>query len=321
MKRIVITGADGFVGRWAVEALTQRFPGASLILTTRGEWQATWRLPIEASIERLDVTEQTAVESFISRHRPDGVLHLAGISAVHDAEADVLRAYDVNLHGTRHLAQSLLTYVPAARLVHVGSADVYGATLQTSAMPLAEDAVIAPLNAYSLSKAAGDLTLGAAAANGLQVIRLRPFNHIGPGQDDRFVVSAFARQIAEIEAGRREPVMKVGDLSATREFLDVRDVARAYALAFEAPAPCWRGTVVNIAGGRRICIGDMLNLLLSLSTAKVSVLQDAALIRRAETGYAGGNADRARMMLDWQPVIPFEATLSDILAFWRSRIN
>lgn len=315
MRRFLVTGADGFVGRWAMEALAARYPTAAIVVTTRSALQVAPGV----IVEQLDVTDPKAVKALLSRHRPDGVLHLAGISAVRDAEADVRQAYEVNLYGTLHLADAIAAVTPDTRLVHISSADVYGATLQTGPAPLTEDAVIAPLNAYALSKAAGDLTIGARAAAGLRAMRLRPFNHAGPGQDSRFVVSAFARQIAEIEAGRQEPVLRVGDLSSVREFIDVRDVARAYAMAFDAADEWWSGSVVNLAGGRRVSIGDMLKTLLSLSTATIAVEQDAGLTRAAEMGYAGGNAERAATALGWHPAIPFKTTLADTLAFWRSR--
>lgn len=315
MQRILVTGADGFVGRWAMDALAAQYTAADLVVTTRGAMQ----VPPGVIVERLDVTDAEAVKALLSRHRPNGVLHLAGISAVCDAEADVRRAYEVNLYGALHLADAIVATTPEARLVHVSSADIYGAALQADVAPLAEDAAIAPLNAYSLSKAAGDLAIGARAVAGLRAMRLRPFNHAGPGQDSRFVISAFARQIADIEAGRRSPVLRVGDLSSVREFIDVRDIARAYALAFGAADEWWNGSIVNLAGGRRVRIGDMLEMLLLLSTAAITVEQDAGLTRPAEMGYAGGNAERAATALGWHPSIPFETTLADTLAFWRSR--
>lgn len=318
MQRILITGAEGFVGRWAADALTHAYPGVCIVLSARNAWTASWPIPDGAIIDRLDITDPASINDLLVRHRPDAVLHLAGISAVRDAEADVRRAYDVNLYGTVNLADAMVRTVPDARLVHVGSADVYGAILQSSPIPISEDATIAPLNTYALSKAAGDLAIGAKAAGGLRTLRLRPFNHAGPGQDSRFVISAFARQIAQIEAGLREPVLEVGDLSAKREFLDVRDVARAYALAFAADDKWWNGTIVNIAGGHGIRIGDMLDKLLSLSTSTVTIRQSASLTRPAESGFAGGDTSRAMAVLDWKPAIPFDTTLTDTLNFWRS---
>lgn len=321
MHCILITGAEGFVGRWAADAIGRRHPEASLVLTGRKAWTASWPLPDRATVESLDLTDPMTLDDVIERHRPDGILHLAGISAVRDAEANIRQAYEVNLHGTLNLADAVSRIVPDARLVHVGSSDVYGATLQESPVPLAEDAMIAPLNAYSLSKAAGDLAIGAKAAAGLRALRLRPFNHTGPGQDARFVVSAFARQIAQIELGLRDSVMEVGDLSARREFLDVRDVARAYALAFAADDKWWNGTIVNIAGGHATQIGEMLERLLSMSSATISVRQSASLTRAAEAGFAGGETLKAREILTWQPLIPFDTTLADTLDYWRSSLR
>ena len=315
--RILVTGADGFVGRWAVQALAARHPHAILVAAIRG----TATVAGAHAHERLELTDRVATEALIARCQPDGILHLAGVAAVHDAEEDPRHAMNVNLHGTMHLARATLEKVPAARFVHVGSADVYGATLQTSRLPLDEAAALAPLNAYALSKAAGDLAIGMMANRGLRAVRMRPFNHVGPGQDDRFVVSAFARQIAEIEVGRRSAVMKVGSLTARREFIDVRDVADAYARAFDLDEAHWNGTVINLAGGHLTQIGALLDMLRAHSRAAFAIEQDPALVRPDEPGYAGGDLTQAATLLGWHPAIMLDRTLEETLDYWRARIG
>ena len=156
------------------------------------------------------------------------------------------------------------------------------------------------------------------AGDGLEVVRFRPFNHTGPGQTDAYVVSAFARQIARIERGQQPPVIEVGDLEAERDFLDVRDVVRAYGLAALAPEPFPQGVAINLASGVPRKISSILNSLLSLSNRPITVTQDPSRMRPNNTARAVGDAALARSLLDWAPSIPFEATLEDVLNHWRA---
>ena len=155
------------------------------------------------------------------------MVHLAAIPTIAGAVADPAAAWRVNVMGTLDLARAIHQYAPECTLIFAGSAEAYGATARQG-VPLKETDPLQPLNEYAATKAAADLALGALAANGLRVIRFRPFNHTGPGQTDEFVVPAFASQIARIEKGAQPPVMMVGNLDAQRDFLDVRDVVDAY---------------------------------------------------------------------------------------------
>jgi GDP-4-dehydro-6-deoxy-D-mannose reductase len=224
----------------------------------------------------------------------------------------------VNLHGTLNVAEAIRDLAPSCRLVFISSADIYGASFRAG-VALDEEALPAPLNTYGATKAAADLALGAMAAEGLGVLRLRPFNHTGPGQSADFVVPAFARQIARIEAGLAPPVLKVGALTPERDFLDVRDVARAYALALARDLPT--GTVLNLAAGTPRRIGDVLEALLALAKVKVEVAEDPARLRPADIPRAIGDAARARALLGWEPVIPWAQTLADVLDDWRIQVR
>ena len=165
---------------------------------------------------------------------PDSCIHLAAISTIAAAQQDQDRAWQVNLHGTLSLAHAILRYAPECQLIFASTADAYGASFEPGAK-LDEHAPLAPLNTYSATKAAADLALGSMARQGLRVVRLRPFNHTGPGQTAQFVVAAFARQVARIAAGRQPPVLEVGNLEPRRDFLDVRDVCAAYTACVDRP--------------------------------------------------------------------------------------
>ena len=296
-RRILITGSGGFVGSHLMPALRGTYPDATLIGLA------------------ADITDQAAVQAEVADVRPDAVVHLAAIAAIPAARQDPDLAWSVNLHGTRYLARAIMAHAPAAILVFASTADLYGATFRAG-VPVDEDAMLAPLNAYAATKAAADLALGALAAEGLRVIRMRPFNHTGPGQTDAFVVAAFARQVARIAAGLQVPAIKVGDLSPLRDFLDVRDVCASYVLALGTDLP--PGTILNVASGQARRVGDVLNDMLTIAGVSADVQVDAARLRPTDIPAAIGDATRLRA-LGWTPAIPWAQTLADTLAYWKHK--
>jgi nucleoside-diphosphate-sugar epimerase len=205
-------------------------------------------------------------------------------------------------------------------LVHASSADIYGASFRVG-RALDEGAATAPMNTYAATKAAADLALGAMAADGLRVVRLRPFNHTGPGQTESFVVPAFAAQVARIAAGRQAPVLQVGNLDAARDFLDVRDVCAAYVAAIARAETLAPGALFNIASGVPRRIGDMLDDLLRLAGVAARIETDPTRMRPSDIPTASGDATAARDTLGWAPVVAWEATLRDVLADWRERVS
>jgi GDP-4-dehydro-6-deoxy-D-mannose reductase len=297
-RRILVTGASGFVGRHLLPALRAAYPAAEMFDA------------------QFDVTDRTAVHNAVRNARPDACIHLAAVSAVADARRDPDHAWRVNLHGTLELARAVMEHAPDCRLLFASTSEIYGQSFR-SGRPLDETALPAPMNAYAATKAAADVALGAMANDGLHVVRLRPFNHSGPGQSEAFVLPAFARQIARIEAGLQAPPLRVGGLDSMRDFLDVRDVCNAYAACLRAE---WTpGTILNIASGVPRRIGDVLDALLALAGLRTEVAIDTKRLRGTEIKSASGDASRARQLLGWAPSIPWTQTLADVLADWRRR--
>jgi GDP-4-dehydro-6-deoxy-D-mannose reductase len=312
--RVLITGGSGFVGHYVVEALKEALPPASEILVA-DRAQASVEIDGVRSIA-LDVTDADAVNDLMRRERPTHILHLAAISAVTDASADMKGAWSVNFGGTFNIAFAISEFCKDSRLVNCSSAEVYGATFNKG-LPVDETAMLDPTNSYGAAKAAADIMLGQMARLQLRAIRLRPFNHTGPRQSEKFVVPAFAAQIARIERGDQEPVIYVGDIDNRRDFLDVRDVVDAYVKTLLNFDSLPQGCAINIASGRARSIRSVLDLMLAQSSVRIEVRPDPARVRVNDTPLVVGNADVARRLLDWQPRRPWEETLSNVLNYWR----
>ena len=299
-SRILVTGAAGFVGSHLLPILAAAFPNAAIV--SGG----------------FDVTDQAAMLAAIQADPPDACVHLAAIAAIPAAQQDPDAAWRVNLHGTIGLARALMTAAPGCTLLFPSTADAYGRSFQAGE-PVTETTALAPMNTYGATKAAADLALGAMP--GLRVIRARPFNHTGPGQSPAFVVAAFARQVARIEAGLQPPVLQVGALEPLRDFLDVRDVCAAYALCLARADTLPRGVILNVASGTARRVGDVLQDLLAIAGVAATIETDATRLRPSEIPVARGDATAARTLLGWAPQIPWATTLADTLNDWRSRVR
>ncbi len=308
--RILLTGAGGFVGRHLVPALHAALPAATIVATTAAP---------RDGMRALDVTDAEAVQQAVREVRPDACIHLAGIAAVQAARGDPERAWTVNLTGTLRLARAIRSDAPDCRFVFASSAEVYGRSFRAG-RPLDETAPLAPGNTYAATKAAADLAIGAMALDRLSAVRLRLFNHTGPGQTPDFVVPAFARQVARIAAGLQPAVMQVGALDPFRDFLDIADVCAAYVAALNAALP-EPGAIFNIASGTPRRIGDVLDALCRLAGVAPQIETRGGLLRPAEIPTASGDARRAHAALGWTPVVPWERTLRSVLDDWRERVR
>lgn len=305
--KVLITGGDGFVGAHLLRALAVQRPG--------------WRVVAPSSFgpERLDVTEMETIRAVLRGETPDVVIHLAGVAALAEALRAPDTAWAVNAGGVFNLVSAIREVCPACRLLHVSSAEVYGLSLETDA-PTDEMALLRPLSLYAATKAAGEMVVGQAARAGLASVIVRPFNHIGPGQSETFVAASFAAQIARIEAGLQPPILSVGSLEEERDFLAVEDVVDAYLAILDAPvfAP---EAVFNIASGAATRIGDLLEILLSLSPSTIQVRQDPARLRPSPLRRAIGDASRLRQAVGWAPRRSLNDTLQAVLDDQRARLR
>jgi GDP-4-dehydro-6-deoxy-D-mannose reductase len=249
---------------------------------------------------------------------PDAVIHLAAQSFVADAFRDPEHTLQVNLMGTLHLLQTLQRARFGGRILFVGTGDVYG-SVEDHALPVSERQLPAPRNPYAVSKLAAEaLCRQWAYTEALDVVIARPFNHIGPGQSERFVVSDFARQVARIAAKGVDPVIHTGDIDVTRDFTDVRDVVRAYFSLLD----CGRtAEVYNVCSGREVSIRALLERLGNLARVDISVRADPNRTRRAEQRRMWGDASKIRSATGWQPAIPLDDSLRDILDYSKNKVN
>jgi nucleoside-diphosphate-sugar epimerase len=295
--RAFVTGAKGFVGRHLVPRL--RRAGYEVVAT---------------DIE-LEVSNAPAVEAAVARATPALLIHLAAVSFVPESRADPERTYRVNFLGARAVLEAAARAAPGARVLLACSGDQYGPSAPGAA-PFTEASPQRPRSPYAHTKVAADLLGDCYAARGLDVVRSRAFNHTGPGQTEGFVLPSFARQAVEIALGRREPVMRVGNLDSVRDFLDVEDVLEAY-LALAAPGV--PAGVYNVASGRAVRIGDALEAV--LKHAGVAPRIEVVPERMRPTDQVVGDATRLREATGWEPRVPFDTTLERLVTHWRERLS
>lgn len=305
-REALITGAGGFVGRFLRRRLAERGWIVRCCDVRVPEGEPGWFA--------CDVSDSSNVDALTAwcGGKISHVFHLAAMTFVPETGRNPHRAFDVNLQGTVLLTDAVRRRFPSARFVFIGSAEVYG---PPQSLPMDERHPINPANPYAISKAAADLYCGYLHAAGLlDVVRVRPFNHSGPGQSDSFVLSSFARQIARIEAGKEEPVLRVGNLAARRDFSHVLDVVRAYeAVALEGAG----GEVYNVCSGVSVSIREALEALLGMAAVPIRVEQDAGRMRPVDVPELWGTHTKLTERTGWSPEISFADLLGDLLEYWR----
>jgi GDP-4-dehydro-6-deoxy-D-mannose reductase len=315
---LLITGIAGFVGGHLVDLLRAEHPDEGIAGLVRPGTATPDHLRDGVRLLEADLEDPSAVEAAVAAVRPESIIHLAGQSSVHESWADPAGTLRTNVIGLLHVFEAVRRRRLAPRVLVVGSAEEYGA-VDADAGPLTEDAPLRPLSPYAVSKVAqGYLALQYALARDLPVVRTRTFPHTGPGRGDAFAESSFARQIAEVEAGRRRPVLAVGNLDAVRDFTDVRDVVRAYRALLERGAS---GEVYNVCSGRGRSIGDILRSLLEISGVHVDLQVDRERLRPSDLPALVGDPGKVREATGWEPRIPLERTLRDLLDHWRERVG
>lgn len=314
--RVLITGADGFVARHLIAHLREQNPSDEITaLVWDKSPQEAW--PSESPglrVVPIELRDAEQVRTIIKETRPAVIYHLAAASSVQQSWENPTLIFQTNIFGQLHLLEASRALTQAPRVIIASSGEIYGREGH-GGQPIAESAPLRPRSPYALSKATQDLQARQYhEVFGMPTIRLRLFNHTGPGRPSNFVSSDFARQIAEIEAGIRPPVMRVGDLSVARDFSDVRDVARAWRLAADSGEP---GEAYNVCSGRATRIGELLEILLDLSEVKIGVEVDPERLRPGEIPVILGDPTRFKEATGWEPTIPLEQTLSDLLNYWR----
>jgi GDP-4-dehydro-6-deoxy-D-mannose reductase len=299
--RAFVTGATGFVGTHLVAHL--RAAGDTVVA------------PGVDGDEPLDVVEPDAVRTRIADARPDAVYHLAGLAAPGASWDDPERYAIVNAVGTLSVLEGAAA-AGAQRVVVVGSAEEYG-IVAADGPPITEEAPLRPDTPYAASKVSAEFyALQAFLGRGLGVLRVRAFNHTGPGQSDRFVVSALARRVAVAERGD-DPTITVGNLDAVRDYTDVRDVVVAYRLLVERGEP---GEVYNVASGRGVTVAHVAETLLGRATRPLTLTVDPALVRPVEVPRLVGDPSRLRAATGWSPRYTLEQTMTDVLEWWREEL-
>jgi len=305
----LITGASGFVGPHVAAEMARS--GWTVWTLDR----STQRHNAMRSV-RADLGERDHVRRAVEDAQPDVVIHLAAQSSVPLSFKDPAATLSNNLLGAANLFYAVADLVPAPRVLSVGSAEEYGA-VRPEHLPIHEEQPLAPVSPYGVSKAAQSLlALSLHTSHGLPVTVLRPFNHTGPGQRPDFVVSAFARQVARIEAGLDPPVIRTGNLDARRDFTDVRDVARAYRLAATQAVA---GEVYNIGSGRSVPVRWILEELLRLSAVPATVETDPERLTPSTVPELCANPEKFRRATGWAPQISLEQTIRDVLTYWREQ--
>ena len=293
--KLLLTGANGFVGRYVQAAL-----------------------PCVPLPDGLDLRDRAALTAAVAAIQPDAVLHLAAQSFVPAAFENPRETFDINLAGTLNLLEALQAAEFRGRMLFVGSGDTYG-QVSEAALPVREDHPLRPRNPYAVSKVAAEaLCYQWSQTSGFEIVMVRPFNHIGPGQSPRFAIADFARQVTEIRLGRRAPALQVGDIDVTRDFTDVRDVVRAYGLLLERGR---NGAVYNVCSGREYDIRDLLQRLIALAGVDARIEQDPARRRRAEQRRMVARFEALHRDTGWQPAISMEESLQDLLNDWEKQLQ
>lgn len=302
MKRLLVTGRHGFVGSTLARMVSSEPAFAG--------WQ------LADTPQALDLRDREAATALVAAAVPDAVLHLAAQSWVPEAVRDPEATLHINVLGTLHLLQALKQTGFRGRMVFVGTGDIYG-RVPDSEMPISETRLPAPRNPYAVSKLAAEaLCYQWSVSEAMEIVLARPFNHIGWGQSDRFVMSDFARQISEVKQGRRAPVVKVGDIDVSRDFTDVRDVVHAYFALLRHGRSC---DTYNLCSGQDRSIRSLLDRLVEMAGVNIRIEQDPARMRQAEQRRMCGDPSKIQEATGWQATTSLDESLAAMLRYWEEK--
>ena len=314
MKKALVVGAAGFVGSYLIKHLHNDL--GYDVFATKLPQEVLKDVP--ATVMDLNILEKDAITELLFQVRPDYIFHLAAQSSVSVAWKNPGLTVDVNIKGAINLMDAIRELFYKPRVVVIGSGEEYG-HIRPGETPIKEDNRLDPGNIYAATKACQNM-IGSiySKAYDMELVMVRAFNHIGPGQSSIFVVSDFCRQVAEIEKGMREPVMYVGNLSAQRDFTDVRDVVRAYALLAEKGQ---QGETYNVGSGHAHEIRAILDMIIANSTKEIKVEVDPAKIRPVDVPIIEADITKLNAITGWKPEIPLKQTIEEVLTYWRQCIE
>lgn len=319
-RKILITGASGFAGSHLLDYLIEHYSDNILSGTyyTEKGLENLDAQKNKVELVKVDLRNEKETSELIKKIMPDVVYHLAAFTSPADSFISPNETVINNISSQINLFEAIRKNgLTNSRILLTSSAEVYG-DVKKEDLPMDEDTPLNPTNPYAVSKLTQDF-LGKQyfSSYQLKIIRVRPFNHIGPRQSPNFVVPSFAKKIVEIEKGKRKPVLPVGNLESKRDFTDVRDMVKAYALLVEKGIP---GEVYNIGSGVSYKISDILDKLLSLSSVKIDIETDKTLLRPNDNPELVCDISKIKALTGWQPEIPIEETLKDTLDYWRDII-
>ncbi len=313
-KKVLITGITGFVGSHLAEYLLSLNMQVYGTVKRRSRFDYIEDIKNKLKLIECDVIDSYSVESAVRDAQPDYIFHLAAQSFVPTSWRSPLETLHTNIDGTLNILEAVRKLDLDSRIQIAGSSEEYG-MVYPDEVPIREENPLRPLSPYAVSKVATDM-LGYQyyKSYGLKVVRTRAFNHTGPRRGEMFVTSNFAKQIAEIEKGLKEPIIHVGNLNAQRDFTDVRDIVKAYLLAIEK---CEIGEVYNICSGKGRKIQEVLDTLLTFTNKKIKIQQDPDRMRPSDVELLVGSSSKFREKTGWKPEISFERTMKDLLDYWR----
>lgn len=315
--KALITGIKGFAGSYLAELLLSKGYEVSGLDYNFKDAGNIGHIKNLLRLYECDIRDKVRLNKIILQSKPDEIYHLAAIAHIPTSYRDPKLTFEINLYGSLNLFEAIKAASWSIKILYVGSASEYG-DVNESEIPVDENIPLRPVDPYSISKASADmLAYQYFKSFGMHIIRMRPFNHIGPRQSPDYVVSNFAKQIAEIEKSLKEPVITVGNLEAKRDFTDVRDIVRAYWLAVQGGEP---GEVYNICSGKAVSIKEALDKLLALSKKNIKVKQDPKKLRPSDVPLLLGDSTKFREKTGWKLDIPFEKTLQDTLDYWQGKI-
>jgi len=313
--KILVVGDTGFVARYLLRYLKDQFPECSLYGMARHD-----PADPDVAVEHLrgDVTSTKKVAEIVKRVLPDIIINLSSFSSVSKSWAAPVACHQINYFGVLNLCLAITKYASNARLIHISSLEVYGGNEDPSVC-YSESSSLNPVSPYAVSKASSEfLVQQYGASHGLHYTILRPSNHTGPGRKPLYVLSGFAKQLAEIKRGLRQPVLSVGNLDVHKDFVDVRDVVQAYGLVLMSDRVDQQ--IFNVCSGNSYPISWLLDYMINAAGVNVEIKIDPSRFRLVDANYIRGSNSKIKDVIGWQPRIPIETTLQDLLAFWENAI-